>query len=310
MFGSAYAASTQYNQTFTVNPTGDSSSIQVNALKYSPYPANPGEYFTLWISAQKTGSGTEPVVFQLDPQYPFSLDPNQNATTMISNFGSTGVLLQYKVRVNDSAVQGMNQIGLKYKLANSDAWTEQWFNISVNSAETAFDGVIQDYESGSLSLALANTGQNTANSVIVRIPNQPNFRATGVSGQMVGNLQQGDYTIVSFQAEQTNREAKDITFEVDYTDTLGNRRTVYLTEPVPGSSGNYTINRGNFTRGNFAASGGQGFYPGENQSKSNAWKYAVAIIVIGFFVYLFFKRKYDRKRESLKNEAENKVNKK
>ena len=101
------------------------------------------------------------------------------------------------------------------------------FDIEVSDAQTQFDGVIQEIEGSSISLALANTGKNVANSVIVKIPKQDNFQAIGTSGQMVGNLDNGDYTIVGFDVKDIGDE-NTIMFQIDYTDSIDERRSVIL----------------------------------------------------------------------------------
>jgi len=59
----------------------------------------------------------------------------------------------------------------------------------------------------------SNTGKNTANSLIVRIPRQDGFRTSGTSEQIVGNLASGDYTIVSFNVVPT--AARNVTRSMD-----------------------------------------------------------------------------------------------
>jgi len=147
------------------------------------------------------------------------------------------VLLEYKVRVDSDAVEGDNSIELKYKLDGSSSWVSKEFQIYVSNAQTKFDGVIQDIEGNSISLALANTGKNIANSVIVKLPEQENFASVGTSGQMVGNLENGDYTIVSFEIKSLKKGTNNIIFQIDYTDEIDERRSVYLEIPLDLSSG-------------------------------------------------------------------------
>ena len=299
LLGAVFISAQSYEESYTNAATADTTGLQVDALKYEPYPVNPGEYFTLWISVKKTGSGNNAAVFELDPEFPFSLDSNEEATKTFSGLLGESALLEYKIRVNDDAVEGENEIKLRYRLEDSNSWVTKTFKIQVESAQTSFDGVIQDMESGSLSLALANVGKNVANSVIVRIPEQEGFVSTGVSGQMVGNLDNGDYTIVSFEVSQKDKKDDTITFQIDYTDTIGVRRTVYLDQKVSGSS---TAVASNFTEGQFGPGSGGFNRSGQFQKQSsNSWKYALAIIFVGSLSYLVFRRRYIKKRELLKN---------
>jgi hypothetical protein len=72
------------------------------------------------------------------------------------------------------------------------------------SGTTTFDVVLQTSTSTSTTFAIVNTGANTASSVVVSIPQQPNYYASGASSTSLGNLEAGDYTLASFQLSSTN----------------------------------------------------------------------------------------------------------
>lgn len=114
---------------------GEIPSFRINLLKYDPYPAEPGKYMTLWIEVYNTGTETaKDVTFELEPEYPFSLDPNENATRDYSNIpGLFTIVLQYKVRVDRNALDGWNEIKLRYKISDEN-WVEKKSEIYVNKA--------------------------------------------------------------------------------------------------------------------------------------------------------------------------------
>ncbi|MCD6398657.1 MAG: hypothetical protein J7L08_01945 [Candidatus Aenigmarchaeota archaeon] len=114
---------------------GETPSFKINLLKYDPYPAEPGEYMTLWIEVYNTGTNeAKDVTFELEPEYPFSLDSNENATREYSSIpGLFTVVLQYKIRVDSNALNGDNEIKLKYKIGNGN-WIEKKSDIYVNKA--------------------------------------------------------------------------------------------------------------------------------------------------------------------------------
>jgi len=127
-----------------------------------------------------------------------------------------------------------------------------------------FDVNVQDSQSGSVSLSIANIGANPATSVLIKIPDQQNFLVTGTSSSFIGDLNPGDFTLASFQitsrsrnftgvpagnpadrnftgAPATNPTGRNFTgipaggstvssdmlsVEISYTDTNGNRQTV------------------------------------------------------------------------------------
>ncbi len=71
------------------------------------------------------------------------------------------------------------------------------------SGTTTFDVVVQTSTSTSISFAIVNTGANTASSVVVSIPTQPNYATSGSSSTSIGNLNAGAYTLASFQLSST-----------------------------------------------------------------------------------------------------------
>jgi hypothetical protein len=261
-----------------INPVGNTEVLAINAsnivtgtalktifVNQDPYPANPGEYVDLLLKIENWGTNkAENVVFELLPEYPFSLDPGVNATKELGTIESLSTdekayFLKYKIRVDKDAIDGENEIGWEYTYGTtSKTYSAGTFNLTVEDSRTDFDVVVQDSTSGSTTLAIANIGANTGYSVIVRIPEQENFRVTGTSASVIGNLNAGDYTLVSFQITSNvgidnassigenipqnrpfnrtsfNRTATNISMvrpgnlavEISYTDTLGIRRTV------------------------------------------------------------------------------------
>jgi len=236
-----------------VNLTPSSSSvIQMSSLKYEPYPVNPGEYFDIWISAKFLRNPRTDVQFELAQTYPFSIDSNESAIkTYAAGAISSSLLLNYKVRVDKNAVEGVDKLTIIYQFEGT--YYTQEFDINIENTQTNFDAVIQDVTSSEVSIAIANTGKNTANSVIVKIPEQDSFMVTGTDGEMVGNLASGDYSIVSFEiskkmsqiSSQTENndnkknfqgvqtsQSENLTFDIYYTDNIGMRRNVSMQLPV------------------------------------------------------------------------------
>lgn len=129
--------------------------------------------------------------------------------------------------------------------------------------ETDFDVTFSESSAGQTSLSVANTGNNPALSTTVRIPEQENFIVSGSTSSIIGNLDKGDYTIVSFQISQrtgirigTSREQisqlsdeqrqklreqlpqvnvsqiNNLKVLIEYTDTTGERQTVEKNVPI------------------------------------------------------------------------------
>jgi hypothetical protein len=280
------------------------SSVQIKQLKYEPYPVNPDEYFDFWVEVSYIGGNSGGLKFELDPQYPFSLDPNEDPLREYQGDDAKSVVLHYKVRVDKDAIEGTNELKLKYELFG--IWYSKNFDIAVSDAQTSFDAVIQDITDSQASIAIANIGKNIANSVIVRIPLQDGFVATGTDGQMVGNLESGDYTIVSFSvAKKPSRNSAnpDLLLNIDYTDNIGERRKVELKLPVnSGTTGNMTFAGRNGTGTRAYGTRTQTQQSSSFLSKYWIWLVIVAIVIIGFYLH----KKYPGKIKGLFSRAGNK----
>lgn len=238
VFAAVFVCGAAYESNFSTIPAYASSKVanlQIKSLRYEPYPGNPGEYVKLWVKVENLGTGhTADAMFKLIPKFPFSLDSPDDA---VKRYGSLGygrqqgdnvVVLEYKLKVDKNAVEGTNSIELKYNTDGGESWFSKIFSIEIANAQTDFDLVIQEIEDKTAAIAIANTGKNIAYSVIVKIPEQENFDTVGTSGQMVGNLENGDYSMVSFELKEKTRTAakKILLVQIDYTDNIGERRTV------------------------------------------------------------------------------------
>lgn len=320
----SYLASAQ--TTIELNST--SNIVQLTSLEFNPYPVVPGEYFDFYVAVQYIGnSGASGISFQLDPQFPFSLDPSDNGVRNFGTINSPSLVLHYKVRVDPDAVAGTNTINLDYNVGTIEY--TQSFNIDVENPKTNFDAVIQSVSGNSVSIAIANTGENVANAVIVKIPDQNDFMAVGTNGQMVGNLNSGDYTVVSFTLspkrntttisqqplnsqpsanfQDYQSSPKTLNFEIDYTDTVGERRIMNMSLPLSIAS-NYSASANGSFRGRTS----------QNQSLFVQWYFWViiaALIITGFiiykrnsklknFVHNIFSKKSKKKNDNKKGSAE------
>lgn len=276
-----------------------SSGIQIMQLKYEPYPVSPGDYFDIYIKVN-IGLSVNYVKFELVEDFPFSLDNNENATRIFEGSGLNEVVLKYTVRVDKNAVESENKLKLKIiTKKNTNDGMIQEFNINVINPRTDFDAVIQDSTTSAVSIALANIGKNVANSIIVRVPEQDEFILTGSDGQMVGNLDAGDYTIVSFSGSLNSR-IKEPTFKFDiyYTDNIGERRVVNMELPLSSLNSNLN-NEGNFSNLDFQFMGRERQF--QKKSSISIWYIISGISLLIIIVVFFLKKRYPEKfNDSLK----------
>ncbi len=285
-------------------------SLNVSLVNQDPYPATPHNYVKVVFQL----SGLENpqckgAMFQLVPTYPFSLDENESleildGSTWIANY-KRDWMIPYAIRIDKETLDGDYDLTVKYG-EESLSITES-FSISIEDSRTAFDAVIQESTSSEVSIAIANIGKYTANSVVVRIPEQENFRTTGTDGQMVGNLDSGDYTIVSFEVTANKASAmsfrnnlpqdKEIEgeqnnlfqFDIYYTDTLGERRIVNMILPLNMIADiNASLASGNFSRGKGSSSGVN-------------WTLIILLLFLGVVAFYIYKKYPQKTKEFLKH---------
>jgi len=159
--------------------------------------------------------------------------------------------LDYTVVADVNADPGLYKLDLTLTYENDQGVSQQMTmktGIFIGG-ETDFDVTFSESSAGQTSLSVANTGNNPAFSVTVRVPSQQNYAVTGSTSSIIGNLDKGDYTIVSFQISQAgalagirmNRTAgqtpapsqdNNLKVTIDYTDTTGKRHTLEKSVPI------------------------------------------------------------------------------
>jgi hypothetical protein len=255
LIGSAYAAA---------GPVPDDYCTPIVTLvNQDPYPATPGDYVKLVFQVSDIDRAScSGIKFKLNTDYPFSLDSTDNGTRVLQNDAFTPEdktfwLVPFRVRVDKNALERENEIWVQYGSSIMDAnhYFKKKFNVTTEDTRTNFEGVIQSTTGSDMTIAIANTGKNVANSMIVRVPEQNDFTATGIDGQMVGNVNAGDYTTVSFQVTQKQgnfvrrnmtstqipvSNKKTLQLLISYTDTIGERRNSTIGLPMQVSRGNIT----------------------------------------------------------------------
>ncbi|MDD5331422.1 MAG: hypothetical protein PHE43_01185 [Candidatus Nanoarchaeia archaeon] len=298
---------------FMLSLTAVSASVEISANSYYPTPAEAGNYVTVDLKVMNKGTSETDAVVAFKESYPFYMDSGEETTYTIESMEASSVALQkFKIRIDSAAVEGDNSIVFQYKDCPGCVWKEKEIPITVIEAQTTFDVVLQELNDEGVYLAIANIGKNTANAVTVRIPEQDYFTTELISASIVGNLESGDYTLVGFQivpktttsvpTEETDesgqkgfggpssvsQEKQDLKIQIDYTDPLGTRRTVYETVPISPSSLTGTSATVDVSTMGTRSSGG--FF-----KIGGFWFWIVVVAILGFigkkYVYPKLKKK-------------------
>ena len=238
-----------YTQNYTslgagaINP--ENAQFAVRVIKYEPYPVNPGNYFDLWIKVQNIGSNdAQDATFELIPKYPFTSTDNLvrhygkiaglSSVSGISNslINTNEVVLKYRVKVADDATEGPSAIEFKSSSGGINSVAiSTLLNIQIAKTGTDFDVIMQESGTSGTSFGVSNIGRNPATAVTFRVVDPTNFNVNGPSASIIGNLDAGDFTTVTFQlTPKTNK--KEVNVRIDYTDVAGARQSINQTVPV------------------------------------------------------------------------------
>ncbi|MCX9009810.1 MAG: hypothetical protein OIN66_01690 [Candidatus Methanoperedens sp.] len=114
---------------------------------------------------------------------------------------------------------------LPVKITGLNNYSSHNFAGLVVAGTTNFETSYQE-TSGTFSLNIANVGISPASAVTVSLPRQKNFSVTGSSTSVIGNLNPGDYTSAIFQITKTAGTGNTLEFDIQYTDTSGQRHTM------------------------------------------------------------------------------------
>jgi len=224
----------------------------------------------------------------------------------------------YTVVADVNAEAGLYQLDLTVEFEDESGGSRSMSTTAgiIIGGGTDFDVTFSDSSSAQTSLFVANTGNNPAYSVTVRIPEQDNFNVQGSKASIIGNLDKGDYTIVSFEVTSTSQrfggtstsdlsqqeqlsdeerqqlreeflqrnaaQNNNLDVLIEYTDATGLRRTIEKTVPIQLTT---------------LSSDETQFNPRMRQQQSSIWNnstligtVALVVLLIGGFIY-YKKRK-------------------
>jgi len=112
--------------------------LQPVMLRYEPFPVNPGEYVDVWLKFEnEEDTDITDLSIELMPEFPFSIDASESSTRHFGYvFAHSIVLVKYRVRVSEDAVEGDRLLKYRYRYVESDLkWTEANEKIRVQTRE-------------------------------------------------------------------------------------------------------------------------------------------------------------------------------
>src|SRR3989344_1229725 len=119
--GAAFAAvNTQY--------FGKAPNLLISVTMQDPDPVEPGKEVEVSFKIENNGTTAEGVIFEVQPEYPFSLVPGESASRTIGTIGTSqdgkqSVIVRYRLKVAQDVADGSHEIKVKYKSEGYDSWT-------------------------------------------------------------------------------------------------------------------------------------------------------------------------------------------
>ena len=164
--------------------------LSVKLMKYDPYPANTGEYVTVWIKIENPGLGgpSEDVKLRVVPEYPFSLEPGETGLEELGKLSMNDfAMFDFRLRVDDNAIDGKNILKVEYMERIDSGWSETELTLEVESDKVDFE--IADIDSVPLRLKpgdedakivveIQNIGDGDAECVKTRLTLPTGFNAS------------------------------------------------------------------------------------------------------------------------------------
>ena len=158
--------------------------IKVSLMSQLPDPAEPGNYADVRFKIENTGfQGTPPVTLELIPEYPFSLEPGDSAVRELGGFqsqqqGEKGIIIKYRLKIDENAVEGENALSVRFKAYNVDVWEQpEEFNISISTFDatlavesiTIENGMIDPGKTTDLNVTLHNLDDSVLKDIRIKL---------------------------------------------------------------------------------------------------------------------------------------------
>ncbi|MBU0615679.1 MAG: COG1361 S-layer family protein [Nanoarchaeota archaeon] len=274
----------------------------------------PGKITPMIFTVNNVGSSPlRELTFQWENEDDIILPVGSDNTKYIK-YIDVGSSAEMKFDVIASANADPDLYKLDLTLTYNDPVTGEETKISTKAGvyvggATDFDAAFSGVSSGEASFSISNIGSVSASSVTVQIPNQPGWRVQGTNSVIIGNLNEGDYTIASFNLQQAmQRNASSSGFQrpstqdaavlvhIIYTDSRGNRNTIVKEVPVDQSAFVSSAISSTAATGTTFPNGVR-----RRSTTSNLWGtvkwYIIAAVLLVFLIVL--RKRY--KKEKFKN---------
>jgi S-layer domain len=119
--------------------------MKVNIIEYDPFPAQIGEYVDVSVKIENVGYGrADAVSLKIEPEYPFSLDSQNNAVEFIGILSpDSAAVHKYRLYVDENAKVGTGSVDIYYQIYAGGSWYKSSFDLNVGSSTFDSKGTIE-----------------------------------------------------------------------------------------------------------------------------------------------------------------------
>ena len=214
--------------------------IAVNIINQEPDPAEPGRYVDVRFKFDNNGTKeTKNIEVEILLNYPFSLDPGIDAVKNIGTLqsmqkGDVGAIVKYKLRVDKNAVEGENEIKIRYRV-DKGVWItlkEFFVDVQTHDAILAIEDISVDKDTvepglnSIVKIKLSNKADSILKDVKVKIglgsvPFIPLGSTTEKSVYQIDARGNYEFTFDLLANPEAKSGVYKVPLEISYSDDLG-----------------------------------------------------------------------------------------
>ncbi len=216
-------------------------SLSVSVSKYEPYPATPGQTVKVWLLVQNTGDvEAKDITIEAVSQSPFSTYNQESVQTIPSLGAQKDYLVDLNLKVDDNAVQGYNNLKIKYGVGTSLTEKDVQIYVQAKDSTLTISNVkmnpteISPGSDGTLTITVKNNAQSTmtelsmklqlqaiVGSTVIDLPFAPTDSGTERRVYLLEPGQSTDFVYTLRVYPDAVSKVYKIPFTLTYYDSLG-----------------------------------------------------------------------------------------
>ena len=224
--------------------------IAVNLISQEPDPAEPGKYVDVRFKFDNNGTKeAKNIEVEILPEYPFSLDSGRSAVKSIGTLqsmqnGDVGVIVKYRLRIDKNAVEGENELKIRYRIDKGVWITPEEFLVDVQTHDAILsvdsvslvNKVLGPGSSGDIKIKLSNKADSVLKDIKVTLglgglPLVPVDSTNEKSIYQIDSKQDYEFEFKLLATPEAASGVYQVPLKVAYSDKLGK---AYLTNGTIG----------------------------------------------------------------------------